>query len=77
LCILNQYAQGLVPAAIASAQQVSFGTVRRVLREAGVDVPRYLLQWEASDFGRDEPPFEVAAPKPAEDDSLEALHTVE
>jgi hypothetical protein len=48
--ILAQHARGIVPSAIAMTQNVTFGTVRTVLREAGIKIPAYLA-WPDSAFG--------------------------
>ena len=42
--VLAQHAQGLVPSAISVAQGITFATVQSILREAGITIPRYLLQ---------------------------------
>ncbi len=49
--ILKLHSRGVVPSAIAVAQGVTFGTVRSVLGEVGIKVPRYLA-WDDSAFGR-------------------------
>ena len=49
--IVELHSRGVVPSAIAVSQNVTFGTVRSALNEAGIKIPSY-LSWEDSAFGK-------------------------